>query len=137
MPRNGPDPIDIEVGRRVRLHRLARRMSQTKLANEIGVTFQQVQKYEKGVNRIGAGRLSRIAKVLDVPLTAFFGGAVTPKGDQAHGTITELEYLVLPGALRLMNAYKQIEDASMRRTIVNLAEMIVLGRKQTKPSRRS
>src|SRR3954469_12919070 len=67
------DLRDAEVGRRVRSRRLECRLSQTQLAEKIGVTFQQVQKYEKGVNRIGAGRLQRIGEALDVPITFFFG----------------------------------------------------------------
>src|SRR5213595_3857744 len=68
------DARDAEVGRRVRSRRLECRLSQTELADRIGVTFQQVQKYEKGVNRIGAGRLQRISEALDVPISFFFGG---------------------------------------------------------------
>src|ERR1043166_8485002 len=66
------DSRDAEVGRRVRSRRLECRLSQTELADRIGVTFQQVQKYENGVNRIGAGRLQRISEALDVPITFFF-----------------------------------------------------------------
>src|SRR3954463_9966038 len=69
------DARDAEVGRRVRSRRLECRLSQTELADKVGVTFQQVQKYEKGVNRIGAGRLQRIAEALDVPITFFFDGS--------------------------------------------------------------
>src|SRR5258707_8795672 len=69
------DLRDAEVGRRVRSRRLECRLSQTELADRIGVTFQQVQKYEKGVNRIGAGRLPRISEALEVPISFFFGGA--------------------------------------------------------------
>ena len=69
-----PDPVDVEVGHRIRIERLARGLSQTALANQLGVTFQQVQKYEKGVNRVGAGRLTKIAEVLGVPVGAFFSG---------------------------------------------------------------
>src|SRR5215207_7170871 len=67
------DSRDAEVGRRVRSRRLECRLSQTELADRIGVTFQQVQKYEKGVNRIGAGRLQRISEALEVPISFFFG----------------------------------------------------------------
>jgi transcriptional regulator with XRE-family HTH domain len=68
-----PDAVDIAVGQRIRLHRLQSRQSQTELADELGVTFQQVQKYERGVNRVGAGRLTKIAQVLGVPVTELFG----------------------------------------------------------------
>ena len=61
MAKKSPDPVDVEVGRRIRVQRMARGMSQTELGKRIGVTFQQVQKYEKGANRVGAGRLTRIA----------------------------------------------------------------------------
>src|SRR3954469_23449515 len=70
------DLRDAEVGRRVRSRRLKCRLSQTELAERIGVTFQQVQKYEKGVNRIGAGRLQRISEALDIPITFFFDGTM-------------------------------------------------------------
>ena len=68
-----PDARDVDVGRRIRAQRLVCRMSQTELANNLGVTFQQVQKYEKGVNRVGAGRLARIAEVLNPPIENFIG----------------------------------------------------------------
>src|SRR3982751_3181300 len=71
------DARDAEVGRRVRSRRLECRLSQTELADRIGVTFQQVQKYEKGVNRIGAGRLQRISEALEVPISFFFGGGAS------------------------------------------------------------
>src|SRR5216110_3888267 len=73
-----PEPKDREVGQLIRAQRLVCRMSQTELANALGVTFQQVQKYEKGVNRVGAGRLARIADVLNVPVAFFFTGDLTP-----------------------------------------------------------
>src|SRR5262252_7022952 len=72
-------PLDADVGRRVRTRRLERRLSQTELADAIGVTFQQVQKYEKGVNRIGAGRLQRISEALEVPIAFFFGAGSAAK----------------------------------------------------------
>src|SRR6202162_196521 len=87
-----PDARDMDVGRRIRAQRLVCRMSQTELANNLGVTFQQVQKYEKGVNRVGAGRLSRIAEVLGVPVAFFFGDhAGTGKGGDASEALGFLE----------------------------------------------
>ena len=76
-----PDPVDVEVGHRIRIERLARGLSQTALANQLGVTFQQVQKYEKGVNRVGAGRLTKIAEVLGVPVGSFFSGKEMLEGE--------------------------------------------------------
>ena len=75
------DPVDIEVGHRIRIERLARGLSQTALANQLGVTFQQVQKYEKGVNRVGAGRLTKIAAVLGIEVSTFFGAKEMGEGD--------------------------------------------------------
>src|SRR5712675_1894256 len=75
MAKRGPDLHDAEVGRRVRALRLERRMSQEKLGDGLGLTFQQVQKYEKGTNRIGAGRLQQIASIQQVPISFFFEGA--------------------------------------------------------------
>jgi len=104
---------------------MARGISQTELGKRIGVTFQQVQKYEKGANRVGAGRLTRIAGVLDVPVSSFFGG---PGGADdlmpESGSRPDLEYLVQPGALRLLRAYGRIQAGSLQRSIVLLVERI-------------
>src|SRR5215510_5180277 len=123
-----PDPVDVEVGHRIRIERLARGLSQTALANQLGVTFQQVQKYEKGVNRVGAGRLTKIAEVLGVPVGAFFTGKevlasetnTQAEGDQA----SPLKLLTVSGAFRLLRAYSDIEDPNLRRAIVDLVEQI-------------
>lgn len=121
-----PDPVDIEVGHRIRIERLARGLSQTALANQLGVTFQQVQKYEKGVNRVGAGRLTKIAEVLGIDVSQFFGakelGAI---GDaQGAGESSPLKLLTVSGAFRLLRAYGDIEDSNLRRAIVDLVEQI-------------
>ena len=121
-----PDPVDIEVGHRIRIERLARGLSQTALANQLGVTFQQVQKYEKGVNRVGAGRLTKIAEVLGIDVSQFFGakemGAV---GDaKEDGAASPLKLLTVSGAFRLLRAYGDIEDSNLRRAIVELVEQI-------------
>jgi transcriptional regulator with XRE-family HTH domain len=123
-----PDPVDVEVGHRIRIERLARGLSQTALANQLGVTFQQVQKYEKGVNRVGAGRLTKIAEVLGVPVGAFFTGKevlasealASTDGDQS----SPLKLLTVSGAFRLLRAYSEIEDPNLRRCIVDLVEQI-------------
>src|SRR5580692_5640683 len=99
MAKKSPDPVDVEVGRRIRIQRMTRGMSQTELGEKIGVTFQQVQKYEKGVNRVGASRLTRIAKVLGVSVGALFGGSGAAEGAATEATRLDLEYLVVPGAL--------------------------------------
>jgi transcriptional regulator with XRE-family HTH domain len=124
------DPVDVEVGQRIRLHRLQSGLSQTELAKQLGITFQQVQKYEKGVNRVGAGRLTKIAQVLGVPVTTFFGapGETTGRDELRSGTST-LKLLTMPGALRLLRAYGQVNDGKMRLSIVQLVENIASSRR--------
>jgi transcriptional regulator with XRE-family HTH domain len=121
-----PDPVDVEVGHRIRIERLSRGLSQTALANQLGVTFQQVQKYEKGVNRVGAGRLTKIAEVLGVAVGSFFTGQEMLVDGQAKvpGEASPLKLLTVSGAFRLLRAYAEIEDANLRRSIVDLVEQI-------------
>jgi len=121
-----PDPVDIEVGHRIRIERLARGLSQTALANQLGVTFQQVQKYEKGVNRVGAGRMTKIAEVLGIEVSAFFGAKdmVDPDATKKEGEASPLKLLTVSGAFRLLRAYGDIEDSNLRRAIVDLVEQI-------------
>ena len=82
MTKKTPNPIDKHVGSRVRMRRMMVGMSQEKLGDALGLTFQQVQKYEKGTNRIGASRLQQISHILQVPVAFFFEGAPPPPGDQ-------------------------------------------------------
>jgi transcriptional regulator with XRE-family HTH domain len=129
MTAKKPDPVDVEVGQRIRIERLQSGLSQTSLADQLGVTFQQVQKYEKGVNRVGAGRLTKIAKVLGVPVSTFFGahdvGTISDRGTAS----SPLKLLTVPGALRLLRAYALLNDGKMRRSIVDLVENISAGRR--------
>ena len=126
-----PDPVDVEVGHRIRIERLARGLSQTALATQLGVTFQQVQKYEKGVNRVGAGRLTKIAEVLGVPVGAFFSGKEMLESEpgQTADAASPLKLLTVSGAFRLLRAYAEIEDANLRRSIVDLVEQITSTRR--------
>ncbi len=122
-----PDPVDVEVGHRIRIERLSRGLSQTALATQLGVTFQQVQKYEKGVNRVGAGRLTKIAEVLGVAVGSFFSGKeMLVDGDAKGGAgkSSPLKLLTVSGAFRLLRAYADIEDTNLRRSIVDLVEQI-------------
>jgi transcriptional regulator with XRE-family HTH domain len=122
-----PDPVDVEVGHRIRIERLSRGLSQTALANQLGVTFQQVQKYEKGVNRVGAGRLTKIAEVLGVPVSTFFSGKEVLESDDTRkegDDTSPLKLLTVSGAFRLLRAYADIEDGNLRRSIVDLVEQI-------------
>jgi transcriptional regulator with XRE-family HTH domain len=119
--RKGPNPVDVEVGRRIRLQRMSAGMSQTELGEKVGVTFQQIQKYEKGKNRVGAGRLTQIASVLHVPIGVFFDGAT--EASQSPGE-SPAELLTRPHALRLLQAYSTIESDKVRLSILNLVEAL-------------
>jgi transcriptional regulator with XRE-family HTH domain len=124
MPRKTPDTRDVDVGRRVRALRLEKGMSQTDLGAELGITFQQIQKYEKGTNRIGAGRLQRIAEVLDVPVSVFFAdGSSAP----ARGRDSLFELVDTGAALRLLRAYSRISDPQVKQALASLAEKIASG----------
>jgi transcriptional regulator with XRE-family HTH domain len=125
-----PDNIDVEVGRLVRVQRISRGLSQTELGNQIGVTFQQVQKYESGANRISMGRLTRIGRVLGVHVTYLLGanrrGApsapVNPKDQAKYSEAVGM--LGKIGALRLLKAFNAIPNkpAGLRESIVNMVE---------------
>src|SRR5262245_36411220 len=131
MSAKKPDAIDVEVGQRIRIGRLESGLSQTSLAEQLGVTFQQVQKYEKGVNRVGAGRLTKIANVLGVPVSTFFGAqdAEAIQRSDRGTAASPLRLLTVPGALRLLRAYGQLNEGKMRRSIVELVENIAAGRR--------
>jgi transcriptional regulator with XRE-family HTH domain len=121
MSRKGPNTVDKIVGRNIRMHRLAKGLSQTELGEHLGVTFQQVQKYEKGSNRVGSGRLYEIATVLGVRVTEFFAG-----GEQIGRSSGQslLDLLSEPHSLRLAQAFSRISDKNMRRSLVQLVERI-------------
>src|SRR6476646_153797 len=114
------DNRDAEVGRRVRSRRLECRLSQTELADRIGVTLQQVQKYEKGVNRIGAGRLQRISEALEVPISFFFGaganGGATKDAAPTVGNGAEsvFGFLQTSGSVRIVKAFHKIKSRKAR-----------------------
>ena len=126
MAKKIPNPIDTHVGSRVRMRRLILSMSQEKLADAIGLTFQQVQKYEKGTNRMGSSRLQQIANVLKVPVTFFFEG--TPGQSKQDGKEPSPAYvsnfLATSDGLALTKAFMRIKDAKLRRSIVKTVELI-------------
>ena len=101
MPRHKRDPRDVEIAKRVRTLRLQRGMSQTELGGVLDVTFQQVQKYETGSNRISAGRLQQIAEVLGVPVTYFYSGFEDAEKSPTQPVESELDFLQSPQAVRL------------------------------------
>ena len=118
------DNRDAEVGRRVRSRRLECRLSQTELADRIGVTFQQVQKYEKGVNRIGAGRLQRISEALEVPISFFFGagtGGAAAKAEPVSSNESVFGFLQTSGSVRIVKAFHKIKSRKARQLLVEMA----------------
>jgi len=123
MPKKKPNQIDILVGRNVRLYRLNAKLSQTALGERIGVTFQQVQKYERGSNRVGASRLTQIATALGVPITAFFEGIKHSPTAEATADMP-LDLIADAQALKLAKAFAEISDVALRRTIVQFVRQI-------------
>jgi transcriptional regulator with XRE-family HTH domain len=122
VARRGPDAVDKLVGVRVRMRRLTLDMSQQKLAADLGVSFQQVQKYEKGVNRIGAGRLQQIADVLRVPITFFYEALPTLRQSKSALPSYIFDFLGSGDGLALAEAFMSVRDARQRRCIVILVE---------------
>ena len=119
--------VDQDVGSRVRMRRLMLKLSQSGLAGRIGVTFQQVQKYEKGMNRIGASRLQQIADVLQVPVTFFFETTASPHQPKVAKDqwLTKLnELMATRDGLTLAKSFMRIGDNQVRRRIVDLVEEI-------------
>lgn len=121
-----PDPIDRHVGSRVRMQRVLLKMSQEKLGEALGLTFQQVQKYEKGTNRIGASRLQQIAKTLNVPPSFFFEGAPTAASSNAGGFAEEsssqyvVDFLSTAEGLHLNRSFARIKDPKVRKRVIDL-----------------
>lgn len=129
MTKKSPNPIDKHVGSRVRMRRMMIGMSQEKLGENLGITFQQIQKYEKGTNRIGASRLQHIAQVLGVPVAFFFEGAPSPAGvaggfseDASPAYVSD--FLASSEGLALTRAFLKIADGKVRRRIVDLVEAL-------------
>jgi transcriptional regulator with XRE-family HTH domain len=134
MAKGALNPIDRYVGSRVRMRRLMLDMSQSNIATALGLTFQQVQKYEKGSNRISASRLQHLSQILQVPVPFFFEGApaasagpvakTPPAGDLSSSYVSD--FLATSEGLALVKAFACIEDAKLRRAIVRLVEELVL-----------
>ena len=125
-----PNPTDIHVGSRIRLRRNMLGMSQEKLGENLGITFQQIQKYEKGTNRVGASRLQAIASILGVPVAFFF--EEVPGGETADGRVLledasmllALEYCSSPEGLQLNRAFVKIRDLKVRRRLLDLVKSL-------------
>ena len=122
--RRGPNKVDRHIGLRLRSRRLAMQMTQTDLADALGVTFQQVQKYEKGSNRVSASTLMQLAETLKVPIAYFFEG-LQPEGTRGEGAHEEwVEFLAMPDGHALFNAFRNIEKREMRRALIDLVERL-------------
>ena len=137
LPSGAPNPVDVHVGSRVKLRRTLLGMSQEMLGEAIGITFQQVQKYERGANRIGSSRLYDLARVLDVPITYFFDAipssaqAQSPlnviKGtmiEMAEGSTASPDPMAKRETLDLVRAYYSIPDPQIRRRVYELAKAL-------------
>ena len=127
MPKKQANPVDAHVGHRVRLRRMLIGMSQERLGELLGLTFQQVQKYEKGINRIGAGRLYEVAGILGVPVAFFYEDVdseapvqVTKNGEPPP----VMEFLSSPEGLQLSLAFMRIRDVKVKRRILDLVRSL-------------
>ncbi len=137
VAKKAPNPIDKHVGSRVRMRRMMLSMSQEKLGDALGLTFQQVQKYEKGTNRIGASRLQQISNILQVPVSFFFDGAPHVPGSSRWEGMGEApspayvsDFLATSDGLALTKAFMRISDNKLRRRIVDLVEQIAASEKR-------
>ncbi len=129
MSIKAPNPVDKYVGSRVRMRRIMLGMSQEKLGEALGLTFQQIQKYEKGTNRVGASRIQQISEILQVPVSFLFeGGPSGTTNAEGFGEGTSPSYisdfLATAEGLALTRAFTRIGDAKLRRSIVDLVEQI-------------
>jgi transcriptional regulator with XRE-family HTH domain len=131
IAKKAPNPTDKHVGSRVRMRRMMLSMSQEKLGDALALTFQQVQKYEKGTNRIGASRLQQISQILQVPVSFFFEGAPAAVTVGHQDGLSEApspayvsDFLATPDGLALTKAFMKINDSKLRRRIVDLVEQI-------------
>ena len=132
--KRAPHPMDIHVGSRIKLRRMMQKMSQEKLGEELGLTFQQVQKYEKGVNRVGASRLWEIAKSLEVPVQFFYDefgdgpetmiGFAETNPSAAEDRSDFFAVLSTPEGMQLCRAFANIKDYQVRRRVLDLVKTL-------------
>ncbi len=129
MSTKAPNPVDKYVGSRVRMRRIMLGMSQEKLGEALGLTFQQVQQYEKGTNRVGASRIQQISEILQVPVSFLFEGGpsgIARADGDSEGTSPAYvsDFLATTEGLALTRAFTRITDAKLRRSIVEMVEQI-------------
>jgi len=128
--KTAPNPIDKHVGSRVRMRRVTVGLSQEKVAHALGLTFQQVQKYEKGTNRISSSRLHQLARILEVPIPFFFDGAPQQPArsqDKAEAANYVNDFLATDEGRTLARAFTRIKSSKLRRSIVHLVEQLASG----------
>jgi transcriptional regulator with XRE-family HTH domain len=127
LPKKKANPVDAHVGYRVRLRRMLIGMSQERLGELLGLTFQQVQKYERGINRIGAGRLFEVAEILGVPINFFYEGidGIQASGESGGGKPSAvMDFLSSSEGIQLSTAFMGIKDVKVRRRILDLVRTI-------------
>ncbi|MGE0212125.1 MAG: helix-turn-helix domain-containing protein [Parvibaculaceae bacterium] len=131
MSKRNPNPIDVHVGNRVRMRRMLIGMSQEKLGEKLGLTFQQVQKYEKGSNRVSASRLHHMAQILSVPVQYFFDDLPEGAVREEQGGFSEsaepnmiMSFLSTSEGLQLTRAFNEITDTDVRRRVVDLVKSL-------------
>lgn len=128
VPKKQANPIDAQVGNRVRIRRMLIGMSQEKLGDLLGLTFQQVQKYEKGVNRIGAGRLYEISRILGVPIDFFYEGIAASQEaggfSESRGAPPVMEFVSSGEGLQLSLAFMKIKDPKVRKRMLDLVKSL-------------
>jgi transcriptional regulator with XRE-family HTH domain len=129
VPKKQANPIDLQVGNRVRIRRMLIGMSQERLGDLLGLTFQQVQKYEKGVNRIGAGRLFEVSRILNVPIDFFYEGVAAqlagqPGMSEPEGAPPVMEFVSSGEGLQLSLAFMKIKDAKVRKRVLDLVKSL-------------
>ncbi|SCY04379.1 helix-turn-helix domain-containing protein [Microvirga guangxiensis] len=128
MQQKSPSLIDKHIGSRVRSRRIMLGMSQEKLAEALGLTFQQIQKYEKGVNRVGASRLLQIAGILNVSIEFFFEGAPGLPTNNPTGDSMMAEFLTSPDSDRLVRGFLRLKDDDARKRVADLVDWLASAR---------
>jgi transcriptional regulator with XRE-family HTH domain len=120
-PRQSSTDVDVLVGERIRFRRIQSRMSQAKLGEAIGVTFQQIQKYEKGTNRIGSGRLFKIAEVLQCDVTEFYESV---RNNPTIGSTPVSKFMATKEGVAIVEAMVRIKSDALRRVVIDIAEKL-------------
>jgi transcriptional regulator with XRE-family HTH domain len=124
--------MDVQVGQSIRAHRLIAGMSQNELGDHLGISFQQIQKYEKGKNRVGAGRLRQIAEIFDVPINALFETNANTAPGNRPASAAPVRLVSDRSTLRLLTSYSEIADPTMRRNLIRLIDGIAKGMRKSR-----